>query len=90
MSLLLITEERNIEESSQMKKLIIIGQEMNLKISKKIEKQKFYSKERKQSFHLPEELKERYLEKAIEVIPKPKQAYITINRGTKRILVDLK
>ena len=41
-----------------MKKLIIIGQEMNLKISKKIEKQKFYSKEKKQSFHLPEELKE--------------------------------
>ncbi|MDC3254507.1 hypothetical protein OAU20_02830 [Nitrosopumilus sp.] len=30
------------------------------------------------------------LEKAIEVIPKPKQAYITINRGTKRIQVDLK
>ena len=32
----------------------------------------------------------KYLEKAIEIIPKPKQAYITINRGTKRILVDLK
>ena len=32
----------------------------------------------------------KYLEKAIETIPKPKQAYITINRGTKRILVDLK
>ena len=31
-----------------------------------------------------------YLEKAKEIIPKPKQAYITINRGTKRILVDLK
>ena len=32
----------------------------------------------------------KYLEKAIEPVPKPKQAYITINRGTKRILVDLK
>jgi hypothetical protein len=32
----------------------------------------------------------RYLEKDEEIIPKPKQAYITINRGTKRILVDLK
>ena len=32
----------------------------------------------------------KYLEKAIETVPKPKQAYITINRGTKRILVDLK
>ena len=32
----------------------------------------------------------KYLEKAIETIPKPKQAYITINRGTKRILLDLK
>ena len=31
----------------------------------------------------------KYLEKSIEVIPKPKQAYITINRGTKRVLVDL-
>ena len=31
-----------------------------------------------------------YLEKAIQTIPKPKQAYITINRGTKTILVDLK
>jgi len=32
----------------------------------------------------------KYLEKAIETVPKPKQAYITINRGTKRILIDLK
>ena len=32
----------------------------------------------------------KYLEKAEEIIPKPKQAYITINRGTKRVLVDLK
>lgn len=32
----------------------------------------------------------KYLEKTIEVVPKPKQAYITINRGTKRVLVDLK
>ena len=32
----------------------------------------------------------KYLQKAIETIPKPKQAYITINRGTKRILIDLK
>ena len=32
----------------------------------------------------------KYLEKTIETKPKPKQSYITINRGTKRILVDLK
>ena len=32
----------------------------------------------------------KYLEKAIETVPKLKQAYITINRGTKRVLVDLK
>ena len=32
----------------------------------------------------------KYLEKTEEIIPKPKQAHITINRGTKRILLDLK
>ena len=32
----------------------------------------------------------KYLEKAIETVPKLKQVYITINRGTKRVLVDLK
>ena len=31
----------------------------------------------------------KYLEKAEEIIPKPKQAYITINRGTKRVLIDI-
>ena len=32
----------------------------------------------------------KYLEKSEEIVEKPKQAYITVNRGTKRILVDLK
>jgi len=32
----------------------------------------------------------KYLEKIEERIPKPKQAFITVNRGTKRIRVDLK
>jgi len=32
----------------------------------------------------------RSLEKTVEIIPKPKQAYITINRGTKRVLIDIK
>ena len=32
----------------------------------------------------------KYLEKSKETTPKPKQVYITINRGTKRVLIDLK
>ena len=32
----------------------------------------------------------KYLEKSKEITSKPKQAYITINRGTKRVLIDLK
>ncbi len=32
----------------------------------------------------------KYLEKSKEITSKPKQVYITINRGTKRVLVDLK
>ncbi|WP_156416045.1 hypothetical protein [Nitrosopumilus sp. Nsub] len=32
----------------------------------------------------------RHLEKTEEIVPKPKQAYITINRGTKRVLIDIK
>ena len=34
--------------------------------------------------------KTKYLEKYEKRTDKPKQAYITINRGTKRILVDIK
>ena len=32
----------------------------------------------------------KYLEKSKEITSKPKQVYITINRGTKRVLIDLK
>ena len=32
----------------------------------------------------------KYLEKSKETTSKPKQVYITINRGTKRVLIDLK
>ena len=32
----------------------------------------------------------KYLEKSKEITSKPKQVYITINRGAKRVLIDLK
>jgi hypothetical protein len=32
----------------------------------------------------------KYLEKSKEITSKPKQVYISINRGTKRVLIDLK
>jgi hypothetical protein len=32
----------------------------------------------------------KFLEKSKEIEPKPKQMYITVNRGTKRVLIDIK
>ena len=50
----------------------------------------FFKKRKKTVISSSRGTQRKYLEKAEEIIPKPKQAYITINRGTKRILVDLK
>ena len=50
----------------------------------------FFKKRRKTVISATRGTQRKYLEKAEEIIPKPKQAYITINRGTKRIRVDLK
>ena len=69
---------------------IIIGQEINLKNFKKKQKRIFLSKkEKKTVISSARGTQTRYLEKAEEIIPKPKQAYITINRGTKRVLIDI-
>ena len=48
----------------------------------------FFKKKKKTAISSTRGTQRKYLEKAEEIIPK--QAYITINRGTKRILVDLK
>ena len=54
-------------------------------------KEHIFFKKRKRTIMLSVRGTQRkYLEKTEEIIPKPKQAYITINRGTKRILIDLK
>jgi len=50
----------------------------------------FFKKRKKTVISSSRGTQRKYLEKAEEITPKPKQAYITINRGTKRILVDLK
>ena len=50
----------------------------------------FFKKKKKTAISSARGTQTRYLEKTEEIIPKPKQAYITINRGTKRVLVDLK
>ena len=50
----------------------------------------FFKKKKKTAISSTRGTQRKYLEKAEEITPKPKQAYITINRGTKRILVDLK
>jgi hypothetical protein len=50
----------------------------------------FFKKKKKTAISSTRGTQRKYLEKAEEIIPKPKQAYITINRGTKRVLVELK
>jgi hypothetical protein len=50
----------------------------------------FLKKKKKTAISSTRGTQRKYLEKAEEIIPKPKQAYITINRGTKRVLVELK
>ena len=50
----------------------------------------FFKKRKKTVISSSRGTQRKYLEKDEQIIPKPKQAYITINRGTKRILVDLK
>ena len=50
----------------------------------------FFKKKKKPAISSTRGTQRKYLEKAEEIIPKPKQAYITINRGTKRVLVELK
>ena len=49
----------------------------------------FFKKRKKTIISSARGTKTKYLEKAEEIIPKPKQAYITINRGTKRVLIDI-
>ena len=53
-------------------------------------KEKILFRRRKTIISSSRGTKTRYLEKTEDNIPKPKQAYITINRGTKRILIDIK
>ena len=53
-------------------------------------KEKILFRRRKTIISSSRGTKIRYLEKTEDNIPKPKQAYITINRGTKRILIDIK
>jgi hypothetical protein len=50
----------------------------------------FFKKRKKTIISSARGTQRKYLQKAEDVIPKPKQAYITINRGTKRVLVELK
>ena len=50
----------------------------------------FFKKRKKTVISSSRGTQRKYLEKTEEIIPKPKQAYITINRGTKRVLVELK
>ena len=90
MSLLLITKRGTGKK--------IVDEEINVnwagdKFKEFQEKTKdhiFFKKRKKTVISSSRGTQRKYLEKAEEVIPKPKQAYITINRGTKRILVDLK
>ena len=49
----------------------------------------FFKKRKKTIISSARGTQTKYLEKAEEIIPKPKQAYITINRGTKRVLIDI-
>jgi len=53
-------------------------------------KDKILFKRRKTTISSSRGTQTRYLEKTEEIVPKPKQAYITINRGTKRVLIDIK
>lgn len=53
-------------------------------------KTKILFKEEKTIMSSARGTKLKYLEKSKENTSKPKQVYVTINRGTKRVLIDLK
>ena len=90
MSLLLITKRGTVKK--------LVGEDVDYnwagdKLKEFQEKTKehiFIKKRKKTIISSARGTQTKYLEKAEEMIPKPKQAYITINRGTKRILIDLK
>ena len=90
MSLLLITKRGTGKK--------VVDEEINVnwagdkfkEFQEKTKEHIFFKKRKKTIISSSRGTQRKYLEKAEEVIPKPKQAYITINRGTKTILVDLK
>ena len=90
MSLLLITERGTGKK--------IIDEEINVnwagdkfkEFQEKTKEYIFFKKRKKTVISSTRGTQRKYLEKVEQIIPRPKQAYITINRGTKRILVDLK
>jgi len=90
MSLLLITKRGTGKK--------VVDEEINVnwagdkfkEFQEKTKEHIFFKKRKKTIISSSRGTQRKYLEKAEEIIPKPKQAYITINRGTKTILVDLK
>jgi hypothetical protein len=90
MSLLLITKRGTGKK--------VVDEEINVnwaghkfkEFQEKTKEHIFFKKRKKTIISSARGTQRKYLEKAEEIIPKPKQAYITINRGTKTILVDLK
>mgnify|MGYP000005104161 FL=1 len=49
----------------------------------------FFKKSKKTIISSARGTQTKYLKKQEVIIPKPKQAYITVNRGTKRVLIDI-
>ena len=90
MSLLLITKRGTGKK--------VVDEEINVnwaghkfkEFQEKTKEHIFFKKRKKTIISSTRGTQIKYLEKIEERIPKPKQAVITVNRGTKRIRVDLK
>jgi len=90
MSLLLITKRGTSKKITDEEINVNWAGDKFKEFQEKTKEHIFFKKRKKTVISSTRGTQRKYLEKDEQIIPKPKQAYITINRGTKRILVDLK